>query len=81
MASNLRLSSFRQRHSSRPCRCQGGDCRALVKRSDRRADHEAQTGEAPDVWPWKARPPAGKADQSSMSGIIEIATEPKFNAD
>ena len=72
---------FRQRHSSRPCRCQSGDRRTLVKRSDRRADHEVQAGEAADVWPWKARSLAGKVDQSSMSGIIEIATEPFLHAD
>ena len=41
--------------------------RALVERSDRGPDHQAQAGEAPDVRPRKARSPSGKADRCGVN--------------
>jgi hypothetical protein len=55
--------------------------RTLVQRPDRRADHEAQAGETPNVRPSENRPPASQASRRHLTqaDVIGVASEPKFD--
>ena len=48
---------------------------------NRRADHEAQAGQAPDVRPRKARSARSQTDRRDMMTVTKFASEPRFNAD
>ncbi len=69
---------FRQRHHARPRSRPCGHHGTLVERTNGGADHEAQAGEATDVWAREARSPASQDDRRRL--IIEIASEPRFGA-
>ena len=74
----------RFRHRSGPRGGESGADRTMVERSDRGAEHEAETGEAPDVWPSQSRPAAcpsyrGNVMMTDLS--TKIASEPFFHAE
>lgn len=74
--------SHRSQAVSRRYYC--GSCRRhlpMVERPDRRADHQAQAGQTPDVRPRKTRPSPRPADRSDMTAIIKTASEPILQAD
>ena len=61
-----RTRVLRLRHSGRRGRGEGRHDRALVKRADRRPDHQTQARQAPDVWPREDRPPARSNSPASV---------------
>ena len=72
----------RQRHLEGS---RGRQCRhhlPMVKRPDRRPDHQAHARQAADVWTRKARPPRGPPHRRWIGAIItKSASEPRFHAE
>ena len=70
----------RPRSRSGPSCGSGSDHVAMVERPDRRADHQTQAGEAPDVRSRQDRPVASLPDRLHLRMFSESASEPRSNA-